>query len=489
MDPDELNTLETELPVLELVDGTAEDRVSSRSCDLASLSWFSGSEAFVARHRRFLLVTTGLLFLIDAALYSSPAPVLGELLDGNSSRVDVRYGLVFAAGPAVSLIVMPLATSCAVCVGPIETVFPAFGILAASALLIGLAAEALNEATQFAMLIAARSLSGIGTGLARSGVPAVISAAYDSEDQRNAALSSALLGLGVGETLGPAYAGGLAAAGVTLGWKLAFYIICATSVCGCVMAFVGQYRLAKEGVRLRVPVEFGRSSLSLIRDSHILVICAASFLAESAVSLIPAVLVPWLRSVFASPSPWQLGLLLTTPNLSYLIVTPLLVLCHVPQGQSHVTLATASLLAMALSLCALPFVPKVHLLFVILPLSGLGVGAAMLDLCLLPVLSGRLAARYAINQNTVYKFQNFTLATAFTVGPLIGTLLATLAGYDWTFFHLFHDAAGLFADAVFSALGGRSRQLLSSKNRRRVYSFEMRRELGKKTGISSFIEK
>lgn len=426
--------IQTELPALELVDGTADDPALPRSSEIsASLTWQLGSDAFLYRHRFFLLTISALAFFLDAVSYTGLASIGPEFLNGNRTEVDVLYGLLFSVGPAVSLLVMPIGSKAAVYSGPLQTLFPAFAILAVSALLMAMS-SGVARATRYEMVVVARAISGIGTGLARSSVPAVAAAAHDTESKRNEALSFALLGLGLGETLGPAFTGTCAALGLALGWNLAFFAISGLAVVGSVLALVAQRRLSEEGVHLRVPWDYRPSTLRLLRDKLVVIICLASMLAESCISIIPAVLVPWLRSSFDVPPPWQLGLLMLAPNLSYLAATPLLIVCHVPQARSRVALAMASLLLMSLSLCVLPFLPTARLLLVLSPLAGLGVGAAVFDLCMLPVLSGRLVTDYSVKQNAVYKFQNFTLALAFAIGPLAGTGLASSIGYDWTFF-------------------------------------------------------
>lgn len=411
----------------DIIDGTADDP----PIDSLAKGNLSG------RNRRLVLAAASSAVFVNACMMHVTAPVAPDFLRSDQTSMNVQYGIMFAASSFGSLIsLVPIWTiGKADEQGGLSLLLLAFVTWTVSAVLAAAASWQREGSGRYIMMIISRLINGIGSSAGTTAVVAVIWSAFHDDTRRSKALASTLLFYALGEAVGPLFSGAVAISGVLSGWRATFFTLASVIACLGAFAYFVRERTIRSGVVLRRPTYLDDVSWrKVVTDPFIVVLMLAYLLVEVAMSFVLTILPTWmLHSFHPEPKPWQIALLLLPKTVGLLLLTPL-IMDHLPAvGKWRLTSASILLTSLCmLSLTLITSHQKVGI--VVLPALGLGIGIAMLDGSVFPVVSNLLGHRHRSNYGVIRTLNATALHVAYTLGPFFSSLFAELVGYDWSFY-------------------------------------------------------
>ncbi|KAG8177856.1 hypothetical protein JTE90_027122 [Oedothorax gibbosus] len=270
----------------------------------------------------------------------------------------------------------------------------------------------------FNILFAARSIHGVGSSCITIGGFSMIADRYPEDKKR-----SKIMGFIMGGT----------ATGVLVGYPLGsvmydfvnqstpFLIVASLLLVNTVLIYIFLHpRLEPE--RLLV----GASIRKLILDPYIIVASGAICMSAFTIAVLEPALPIWLMESM-SPPKWQLGTVFIPDSFGYFVGTNFFGIVALKMGRW----LTAMISLLTVGVCAITIPLSTHVLQLVIPHFGLGLGIGVIDASLMPLMAHLVDTRYTALYGSVYAVAEIAVCLAYSIGPLLGGYLVKIMGFSW----------------------------------------------------------
>ncbi|UJR27732.1 hypothetical protein I4U23_009009 [Adineta vaga] len=394
------------------------------------------------RQRRLIMVIVCVALLLDNMLYMVIVPIIPDYLQSigawgstisnisksvttngkvtkvttntnndDDSSEDVAVGTLFGSKAIIQLLVNPFSGAL---IDRIGYDIP---------MCIGLCVIFLSTTTfafgrSYGVLFVARSLQGVGSAFADTSGLAMIADRYQDEGSRSRQLGIALAFISFGSLVAPPFGGILYE---FFGKRVPFITLALIALLDGVLLFV-----VMRPTRLREAFDFSNNSSSdkpkgtpiwrLLMDPYIAVCAGALAMANVGLAFLEPTISIWMRDKM-NATEWQMGLIWLPgfiPHVSGVYLTVKLNERH-PKFQ---WLLAAIGLALQGTMCIfIPFCTNFGSLMI--PISGICFGNALVDTALLPTLAYLVDVRHTSVYGSVYAIADISYSLAYAMGPIV----------------------------------------------------------------------
>uniref|UniRef100_A0A2K6VZC1 MFS domain-containing protein n=1 Tax=Onchocerca volvulus TaxID=6282 RepID=A0A2K6VZC1_ONCVO len=274
----------------------------------------------------------------------------------------------------------------------------------------------------YGVLFFARSLQGFGSAFADTSGLAMIADRFTEENERSAALGIALAFISFGCLVAPPYGSVLYS---IAGKPIPFLIL--SMIClfdGFMVFMVIQPKANKQintaGERLQ-----GTPMWRLFMDKYIAICSGALIMANISLAFLEPTITTWMASAIPDTPSWMVGIIWFPPFFPHVFGVYVTVRLMQRFPQKEWLFAAVGLMMEALSCFVIPFTNSI--LQLILPLSTLCFGIALIDTSLLPMLGYLVDTRHVSVYGSVYAIADISYSLAYAFGPIIaGEIVATM---------------------------------------------------------------
>ncbi|XP_035215283.1 synaptic vesicular amine transporter-like isoform X2 [Stegodyphus dumicola] len=334
------------------------------------------------------------------------APTSRQHMVNENSEV----GLLFASKAIVQLIMNPI-------IGPLTNRMGCSAPLFAGTLILILSSLMFAHGKTFAVLFAARSVQGVGSACISVAGMAMIADRYPDDKER-----SKIMGITMG---------GIAAGVLRYPFGSVIYDFVGKTpplLTVAALLFIDSALLL---IFLRPHLEperllVGTSILKLMKDPYINVATGAICISTFAIAVLEPCLPLWLMESMDPPR-WQLGTVFIPDSLGYLLGTNLFGFVTYKLGRW----LTAMISMVVVGICALVIPYSSHILQLVIPHFGLGLGIGVVDASLMPLLAYLVDSRYVALYGSVYAIAQVAVCLAYSIGPLLGGYMVKRLGFPW----------------------------------------------------------
>ncbi|KAI6218827.1 Vesicular acetylcholine transporter [Aphelenchoides fujianensis] len=264
----------------------------------------------------------------------------------------------------------------------------------------------------YGVLFFARSLQGFGSAFADTSGLAMIADRFTEENERSAALGIALAFISFGCLVAPPFGSVL----YTLAGKpvpfLILSLICLIDAFMVFMVIEQKQRPTVRASRSADPSEKvnGTPMWKLFMDPFVAICSGALIMANVSLAFLEPTITNWMNEVMPDTPKWMLGMIWFPAFFPH-------VLGVYRYPQSPWLLALIGLAMEGLSCIFLPFMNSIVLL--IIPLSTICFGIALVDTSLLPLLGYLVDTRHVSVYGSVYAIADISYSLAYAFGPII----------------------------------------------------------------------
>ncbi|XP_074855778.1 vesicular acetylcholine transporter [Carettochelys insculpta] len=326
---------------------------------------------------------------------------------------DIKIGVLFASKAILQLLVNPLS-------GPfIDRVgydLP---------LLIGLTVMFLSTITfalaeNYATLLAARSLQGLGSAFADTSGIAMIADKYTEESERSRALGIALAFISFGSLVAPPFGGTL----YQFAGRRAPFLVLA---CVCLLDGLLLLAVIKPfGSRARANMPVGSPIHRLMMDPYIAVVAGALTTCNIPLAFLEPTIATWMKQTMAA-SEWQMGLTWLPAFFPHVLGVYVTVQLSAKYPHLQWFYGALGMAAIGASSCTVPACRNFGQLIV--PLCGICFGIALVDTALLPTLAFLVDVRHVSVYGSVYAIADISYSVAYALGPIVASQIVHSLGF------------------------------------------------------------
>ncbi|OQV25559.1 Synaptic vesicular amine transporter [Hypsibius exemplaris] len=332
--------------------------------------------------------------------------IAADLLNENS-----RIGLLFSSKAFVQLFVNP-------CVGIISGrlgySIPSFVGL----VIIFFSSVVFAIGSSYGALFFARCIQGFGSSaLVISGM-GLISSRYPEEVDRSKNMGVALSGIAAGVLIGYPFGSIIYDAA---GKALPFALI---AICIALLGVIQYLGLPPQANH--ETIHHSTSSKTLLKDPYILAVVVTICVSTSAMAILEPCLPLWLLETM-QPEQWQLGTAFVPDSIGYFIGSSFFGVFALRVGRWKC--AIVAMIVLGLSAICIPF--ATHIYHLILPHFGLGIGIGVVDASFMPLLAYLVDLRHDALYGSVFAICQIAVCLAYSLGPLLGGLIANSAGFPF----------------------------------------------------------
>lgn len=381
--------------------------------------------------KRMVLVIVAIALLLDNMLYMVIVPIIPKFLrEMNHYSVnyhscnetqndtvrgehnckvdyvgeDTQLGYLFASKAILQLIVNPFS---GYLIDRIGYEYP---------MMIGLSVMFVSTATfsfanSYWLLFFARSIQGLGSAFADTSGLAMIADRFTDEYERSKALGIALAFISFGCLVAPPFGGMMFQfAGKPVPFIL-LALVCLIDAILVVCVIHPKVRRTESGERLQ-----GTPIWRLFMDPYIALCSGALIMANVSLAFLEPTIGKWMMNVMDS-SEWEQGIVWLPaffPHVLGVYVTVKLM----RKFSGQIWLIALVGLAMEGTFCMLiPFATSFWVL--VIPLSGICFGIALIDTAILPLLAYLVDTRHVSVYGSVYAIADISYSLAYAFGPIV----------------------------------------------------------------------
>lgn len=345
-----------------------------------------------------------------ASTTSTPDPDTGD-------TEDIAIGFLFASKAMVQLLVNPFSGAFIDRVGYDMPMFIGLTIIFFSTV-------TFSFASSYSVLFLARSLQGVGSAFADTSGLAMIADRFVEENERSKALGIALAFISFGSLVAPPFGGVLYE---YLGINVPFIVLAFLAlVDGCMLLLAMRpHKIALDMDQEQYKPK-GTPIWKLFQDPYILICAGALVMANISLAFLEPTIAMWMRNnMNASESKigsvWLPGFI---PHLLGVLFT-IWVNKHFPQYQW--LLAAGGLALEGISCLMIPFCT--NFLTIMIPISGICFGIALVDTAILPTLGYLVDVRHTSVYGSIYAIADISYSLAYAFGPILAGNIMYLFGF------------------------------------------------------------
>ena len=422
-----------------LIDGTGTGHSAAGS--LIPTPTVDSEERDGGSVRRWMALAAISAAFTVGAMSNALVPIAVDFLQYRKTlTMELKYGVVFAISPLVSLLFI----APAMWLGQLDRKCGGLSLLLVASLLwIGAAltcacASLVYHIRRFVIILLARGLGGIAAAASNVAVISIVGSASNDAAQCQALMLAALGFYELGGVFSLLLGGLVSMGGVRLGWQILFCTLAAVSGLSALAVSWARHKVRVYTVPAQAYLPAARDVLAVLKNplvfflamNYILVVVAASF---------ATVLGPlWLRQAFApGPPSWTIALLYIARSIAFL--TALMLKCV----EQTVTVLQWRVLALSTVVMILPFICLIvftshtpHVSIIVLPLALLGVCMAIVEVNTFPILAQVIQDLTDLHVGGVHFLRINAFQAGHFVGPLLSVALLSQVDFEWTFYVL-----------------------------------------------------
>ncbi|XP_017465446.1 PREDICTED: vesicular acetylcholine transporter-like [Rhagoletis zephyria] len=303
----------------------------------------------------------------------------------------------------------------------------------------------------YGVLFLARSLQGVGSAFADTAGMAMIADRFTEENERQKALAMAIAFISFGSLVAPPFGGILYQ---IAGKEVPFIILSLVCLIDAMLLKLVMQPTKERQDECSVEKPAGTPIHTLLMDPHIACVAGALVIANVSLAFLEPTISLWMEDNMHVEE-WQMGLIWLPAFFPHVLgVYSTVALCDkYPRYQWF--FAAAGLAIEGVCSLILPFATSFW--FLILPISGICYGIALVDTSLLPTLGYLVDLRYVSVYGSIYAIADISYSLAYAVGPVIAGSIVESIGF--TALNLFIALVNLLYVPVLAGL-------------RRVYDYE-----------------
>ncbi|CAF1021284.1 unnamed protein product [Rotaria sp. Silwood1] len=393
------------------------------------------------RQRRLIMVIVCIALLLDNMLYMVIVPIIPDYLqsigawtssksnitkiislnekapkvnnnnnDDDDNGEDVAVGTLFGSKAIIQLLINPFSGALIDRIGYDIPMCIGLGV-------IFLSTTTFAFGRSYAVLFLARSLQGVGSAFADTSGLAMIADRYPDEAGRSRQLGIALAFISFGSLVAPPFGGILYE---FFGKRVPFLTLAFIALLDGVLLFIVMRpnRLQAFDFSSNALVEKpkGTPIWRLLMDPYIAVCAGALAMANVGLAFLEPTISIWMREQM-NATEWQMGLIWLPgfiPHVSGVFLTVKLNERH-PKYQWLIAFVG---LALEGIMCAfIPFCKNFGTLMI--PISGICFGIALVDTALLPTLAYLVDVRHTSVYGSVFAIADISYSLAYAMGPIL----------------------------------------------------------------------
>lgn len=275
----------------------------------------------------------------------------------------------------------------------------------------------------YGVLFLARSLQGVGSAFADTAGMAMIADRFTEENERQKALAMAIAFISFGSLVAPPFGGVLYQ---IAGKEVPFIILSLVCLVDAMLLKLVMQPTKERQSECAIEKPAGTPIHTLLMDPHIACVAGALVIANVSLAFLEPTISLWMEDNMHVEE-WQMGLIWLPAFIPHVFgVYSTVALCDkYPRYQWF--FAAAGLAIEGVCSLILPFATSFW--FLILPISGICYGIALVDTSLLPMLGYLVDLRYVSVYGSIYAIADISYSLAYAVGPVIAGSIVESIGF------------------------------------------------------------
>lgn len=331
---------------------------------------------------------------------------------------DIAVGFLFASKAMVQLLVNPFSGHFIDRIG--YDIPMCIGLF-----IIFLSTMTFSFSNSYVFLFLARSMQGVGSAFADTSGLAMIADRFTEEGERSKALGIALAFISFGSLVAPPFGGTLYE---YLGRRVPFILLALLAlVDGCMLFLVMRpHRIAMTLQQDMAHKPKGTPIWKLLMDPYIAVCAGALVMANVSLAFLEPTIAIWMRTTM-NASESQIGFVWLPGFIPHLGGVVFTIYCSKRFPQHQWLLAAGGLALEGFSCFIIPFCT--NYIAIMLPISGICFGIALVDTAILPTLGYLVDVRHTSVYGSVYAIADISYSLAYAFGPIMAGNIYHLAGF------------------------------------------------------------
>ena len=432
--------LETDDHLINATDTGLRKQLSSASAgnSVPTPTLVRGELATGSAHRWMALAAV-LAAFSSGAMSNALIPIAVDFLPYSSTLERcLKYGVVFAFAPAVTLMFIAPATWLGQLdqqSGGLSLLLIAFMISMGSGLA-SACASLVYHIQRFAVILVARGLVGIASACSSVAVISVVGSASTDAAQCRALMLTSLGFHELGAVFALLLSGTASIGGIRLGWQIVFCTLAALSGFGAVAVGVARHRVRVYTVPAQAYLPDAGDVVAVMKNPLVLVLTMNYMLIACVFSFVTVLGPLWLRHVFApGPASWAIAILFTTRSVVFAGTLVLRCVQLTPNELQWRVIALATLVLPLSCICWVVFTSRApHISLVSIPLSVVGVCFAIVEVNTFPILADILRDMTDLHPGGAQFLRTLALQIGLAIGPMLAVSLLSQFGFEWTFY-------------------------------------------------------
>uniref|UniRef100_A0A0M3HTU1 MFS domain-containing protein n=1 Tax=Ascaris lumbricoides TaxID=6252 RepID=A0A0M3HTU1_ASCLU len=276
----------------------------------------------------------------------------------------------------------------------------------------------------YGVLFFARSLQGFGSAFADTSGLAMIADRFSEENERSAALGIALAFISFGCLVAPPFGSVLYS---LAGKPVPFLILSMICLLDGFMVFMVIQPKQNKPVDVSGERVQGTPMWRLFMDHYIAICSGALIMANISLAFLEPTITTWMASEMPDTPGWMVGMIWFPAFFPHVLGVYVTVKLMQRFPQKEWLLAAIGLAMEGISCFAVPFTESVGQL--ILPLSTICFGIALIDTSLLPMLGYLVDTRHVSVYGSVYAIADISYSLAYAFGPIIAGGIVSTMGF------------------------------------------------------------
>jgi len=277
--------------------------------------------------------------------------------------------------------------------------------------------------SSYSFLFFARSLQGVGSAFADTSGLAMIADRYTEENERTKALGIALAFISFGCLVAPPFGGLLYEVG---GKEIPFIILSLVCLVDSVMLWLVMKPIKRQQKELGVERKIGTPIWVLLMDPYIAVCSGALIMANVSLAFLEPTISVWMMDTM-HVSQWEQGMIWLPAFIPHVLGVVVTVKLAKNYPHYQYAMAAGGLALEGVCCLMIPFATNYWALMV--PISGICFGIALIDTALLPTLGYLVDLRYVSVYGSIYAIADISYSFAYAFGPIIAGNIMESIGF------------------------------------------------------------
>ena len=275
----------------------------------------------------------------------------------------------------------------------------------------------------YGLLFFARSLQGVGSAFADTSGLAMIADRFTEEQERQKALGIALAFISFGSLVAPPFGGILYQ---IAGKEVPFIILSLVCLVDAVLLKFVMSPVKQQMKEAGVERPAGTPIHTLLMDPYIACCAGALVMANVSLAFLEPTISLWMEDTMHVEE-WQMGLIWLPAFFPHVLGVYMTVKLADKYPRKMWQIAAVGLALEGLCSFLVPFSESFW--FLILPISGICFGIALVDTALLPTLGYLVDTRYVSVYGSIYAIADISYSLAYAIGPIIAGGIVETIGF------------------------------------------------------------